>query len=247
MWGIPVPSQVPKSGSGWGMTVRSGSGIPSDALGNLGDRYFDTTAQRWYLKRWVGNREGSGDGILFPVNLFPSVGNFDFSMLVRRDNVPDGQLIFAASSPDIFSAFNFRLDVGVQAHSVSLRSSAGASQYFLSSPSTDTQWHKLGCGRVGSALYISTDNNVNSIVADTSSWSPSLTQSGTRVLSTTNSASLSIKACNVKLTAPGGAITAALDDGAGSMISNATGPNGTLTDASPTNFWYVSWVPMDLL
>jgi len=237
----PGPIGIYRGYGGW-----DGTGSPPDSLGNLGDVAYSTTLSTWYEKRWVGNREGVGDGILFPINLFPSVGDFDFECMVRRDSVPNGRAFLVASSPDVNNAFHFRIENGATIHDISLRSSAGVNQYLTSGNSTDTAWHKLGARRVGNVLTALVDGVVASTVPGTSGWTPALTQTGTSVFSSVRStASTSIKACNFRLTAPGGTITARLDEGAGTVITNTTGPNGTLTDASPTNFWYQAWVPME--
>lgn len=226
----------------------SGSGVPADALGNLGDRYYDTAAGRWYLKRWVANREGAGDSILFPINLFPSVGDFEFSVMARRDNVPNGGIRLASSNPNGSNAFGFAIGSGSTQHSMLLRSSAGTPQSTAVATSTDTLWHLLGAKRIGLALTVQVDGvNVGTSVADTSAWSPLLTETGTRCLYTPDTASLSIKCCNLRLTGPGGSIIAPLNEGAGTTITNQAGANGTLIDGTPTNFWYQAWVPMDLL
>jgi hypothetical protein len=185
-----------------------------------------------------------GDGILFPINLFPSVGDFDFECMVRRDNVPDGRLLLATSSPDANNAFQMMIENASTAHSMALRRNSDlAIQYNAISTATDTAWHKLGARRVGNVLTALVDGVVTATIADTSAWAPSLVQTGTRILATLSTASLSIKACNFRLSAPGGTITARLDEGAGTTISNSTGANGVLTDASPANFWYAAWVP----
>lgn len=247
-WGIPAMPAGFASPS-WGIGIRQGSGVPSDASGNLGDRYFDTTAQRWYLKRWVANREGVGDKIIFPINLFPSVGDFDFEMLVRMDIVQAIQMMFAATSPSASDTFNFRTESTTGKISGSLRTAASLSQYFILDPASrvDAGWIKIGMRRVGFVFSLLINGLVVVSNASTSAWSPVTTNPGTAVLTTTSGATESLKACNVKLTGPGGSIIAPLNEGAGTTITNQAGANGTLTDGTPTNFWYQAWVPMDLL
>jgi len=213
--------------------------LPDDAVGALGDGvYFSGQV---YRKRWVGNREGIGDGILFPINLFPSVGDFDFNCMVRLDNMQNGRLYLVGVVPNSTCA-EMNLDSGLTSHNLALRASGGSPQYNAVSTGTDTAWHKLGARRVGNVLTTLVDGVVTATVADTSGWTPLLSTT-TTILSSPNTASLSIKACNFRLSAPGGTITARLDEGAGTVINNSTGANGTLTDASPANFWYQSWVP----
>lgn len=226
----------------------SGSGIPADALGNLGDRYFDTAAQRWYLKRWVANREGVGDSILFPINLFPSVGDFEFSTLVRRDNQIDDFFLFGATSPDGGKVFHFRIDPTNKPQILLRNGADSAAQYVVTSSSAiDGNWRRIGAKRVGSALTLTVDGSIVGTIADTSGWTPSLTQTGTYILRANASSAVPIKSCEVKFTGPGGSIIAPFNEGTGTTISNQAGANGTLTDETPMNFWYQAWVPMDLL
>jgi hypothetical protein len=216
--------------------------LPDDAVGALGDGvYFNGVV---YRKRWVGNREGVGDGILFPINLFPSVGNFDFECMIRLDTAIDDYLLLATSSPDVNSAIHFRINGSTGRQETILRSSAGIAQHLtLSSTNIPSTWSALRTTRVGNAVTSYLNGVAVAFTADTSGWSPSLTQTGTSILRALSTSSISIKACNFRLTAPGGTITARLDEGAGTTINNSTGANGTLTDASPANFWHQSWVP----
>ena len=220
-------------------------GVPGDALGNLGDRYFDTTAQRWYLKRWVANREGVGDSILFPINLFPSVGDFDFSVRVRRGNLQDGSLRIYSTPANSIGAI-FLIPSSSQFHSALLFSSDQTQQYALNSSDYNADWHTIGARRVSNALHTLVDGVIVSTIADTSGWSPDISTPSTRCLFTANTASLSIKCCDLRLIGPGGSIIAPLNEGAGTTITNRAGANGTLTDGTPTNFWVQTWVPMDL-
>lgn len=218
---------------------RSVGAVPSDDVGAIGDVVRVSGVR--YTKRWVGNREGVGDGILFPINLFPSVGDFDFECMVRRDNAPNGRLYLVGVIPNSTCA-EMNIDTGLTYHNMILRASGGTAQYNAISTGTDTAWHKLGARRVGNVLTTLVDAVVTGTISDTSGWTPSLSTT-TSILSSPTTASLSIKACNFRLTGPGGTITARLDEGAGTVITNSTGANGTLTDASPANFWYAAWVP----
>ena len=92
--------------SGW-----SGDGVPPDSFGALGDVAYSTTLGRWYEKRWVGNREGTGDGILFPINLFPSVGDFDLSVRLRFDNPINSSFLAIASGDPWGASSNFALTI----------------------------------------------------------------------------------------------------------------------------------------
>jgi hypothetical protein len=186
-----------------------------------------------------------GDSILFPINLFPSVGDFDFECMVRRDNLQDGGLRLVSPDPSRDTSAQMFIGAGQNYHQISLNSSASVFQYGISSSGTDTAWHKLGAQRVGGVLTTLVDEVITNTLASTPAWTPSTTQTGTQCLFTANTASLSIKCCDLRLTGPGGSIIAPLDEGTGTTINNQSGANGTLTDGSPTNFWYAAWVPLD--
>ena len=76
-------------------------GVPADALGNLGDRYYDTTAGRWYLKRWVANFSGP-DSV--SVAGIPIIGanNWTFEALIWLDpSTTDWSTIFSGNNVSV--------------------------------------------------------------------------------------------------------------------------------------------------
>lgn len=246
-WYNPVPKDNVNVVSGWGEYQLQGNGVPNDATGKLGDTYLNVADNRLYLKRWVANREGSGDSILFPINLFPSVGDFDISMLTRLDNTPDSRLWLVAAAPGEYSVFNLYYEGGQTIHNCILRKFDTSAQFSQGSSVTNNAWHRVGARRIDGTLIVYRDNTNFISGINTSAWDPSLVQTGTYILKTPQSLSLSMKACDIKITSPGGKIISPLNEGTGTTITNQAGANGTLTDGTPANFWYQSWVPMDLL
>lgn len=238
-------------GLGLGLTLPRriagfGPGAPPDSFGALGDYYYDTTADRWYLKRWVANREGDGDGILFPINLFPSVGDFSFEALLRSSLTQRVNL--ADSKPT--ASRNVGIAIGANyAITTTLRNSSGAVQYSTTSTTTTwvDGWVPVKVTRISGAVEISVNGTVVGSIASTPAWSPSLVEASTGILAQLDFSAGPLKACNIKYTCPGGSIIATLNEGSGTVITNQAGANGTLTDGTPANFWYQSWVPTDLL
>ena len=214
------------------------AGVPPDTDGSIGDKAIDTTTKIVYKKRGVANREGAGDSILFPINLFPSVGDFDFSVRVRTSLPITPRLTIASSDPWPLESFN------IDPTDILVLSFPGASTAFGGGVAiSDGKWHTLRGSMYGGMLRIFVDG-----VQNTSSSSAGATGSartGMRCLwSPDGSQSQSIKCCDLRLTGPGGSIIAPLDEGTGTTITNQAGANGTLTDGSPTNFWYAAWVPL---
>lgn len=247
-WYNPVPKDNVNVVSGWGEYQLQGNGVPNDATGKLGDTYLNVADNRLYLKRWVANREGAGDKIIFPINLFPTVGDFDFSVVVRRDNQIDDYFAFATTSPDQLKTMQFRINPQNKIELILRESVGGAAQFIATaSSSIDGSWRKIGTKRVGSVATVSVDNVVVGTISDSSAWSPSISQTGTFALKAHSASAISIKCYNLNLTGPGGKIISPLNEGTGTTITNQAGANGTLTDGTPTNFWYQAWVPMDLL
>ena len=211
--------------------------LPDDAVGALGDGvYF---GGRVYRKRWVGNREGMGDGILFPVNLFPSVGDFDLSVRLRFDNPINSSFLALASGDPWGASSNFAFTIPTPTlPAFNVR--GGSPVYGATAPLSS--WVTMRVTGVSGVIKIYQDG------VETASGSTAgqtiAANTGTRCLwSPDGSLGQSIKACDYRLVGPGGTITARLDEGAGTTITNSTGANGTLTDASPANFWYAAWVP----
>lgn len=246
MWGIPVPSRVPVSGSGWGWVIRSGSGVPADALGNLGDRYFDTAAQRWYLKRWVGNFAGidyingpslgSGDGVV------------DLTMLVYYDGNSTNQRLIG----NTVNASGFRMGMwSGKLHP--LIGGVGSIGYAEGDVGTTLSvgWHKIrGYYRAGGVDCYVDGSLVGSLAAASA---PGANLAGSRTVAIGDfgvDSTMSFKAANVSISA-GGATKGqwSISEGAGATIvdSSGAGNNGVLSDNSPATFWLQTWVPMDLL
>lgn len=237
---------MPRIGLGLGLRAWiarvSSDTVPPDASGVIGDVTFVTSESLWYEKRWVANREGAGDSILFPINLLPSVGDFDFSVRVRFDNPVNASFITLASGDPWGANSNYNFSVpSPTLPSINFR---GTSPVYGTTVSS-TAWVTIRATGVAGVVKIY-QNGVET-GSGTSAGQTIVANTGARCLWSPDGAlAQSIKACDIRLTGPGGSIIAPLNEGTGTVITNQAGANGTLTDGSPTNFWYAAWVPMDV-
>lgn len=245
MWGINAAPPV-NGTTGWGRQIASGSGIPLDASGNLGDRYYDITASRWYLKRWVGNFSGI-DTIVGPA-ILGVVQNQEFSMECMLKADPS-ITIYRHVVSNAASTIAGMLNIGINSPATSF----GSDHYGFEGPiitSSLDVWHKLeytGMHNGTSWVETVTVDGVSNSKTAVGAFSVGTT---TLVggLATSVRAWLG-KICNVRLSGNGKILNWKIDEGSGIAISDASGNgnNGTLTDGAPTDFWYQAWVPMDLL
>ena len=238
-WGIPVPDRVPAGGLGWGRALLSGSGVPADALGNLGDRYYDTATGRWYLKRWVGNFDGSDVAI---PSSEPPLGSGFIARAVFKTQAAMG----SSGLVDIMGReLSFKLRTS--ASYLSLLLGTGAGWGFNSSTIFnlfDSTWYRVEIDTltVPGTLKIKLNGTEILNVAHGTAIGPSA--SGFRIGTVTNPS-------NIRPTAlvEFGGSRWAMGEGFGTTLvdSSGLGRNCTVTDAIPATFWAQTWVPMDLL
>lgn len=217
----------------------SGSGVPADALGNLGDRYYDTAAGRWYLKRWVGNF--NNDRCVLNDILFGGNADWDLSFLVNGLNVGVdqrfvGQQLTGGAGTTLITASG----------SIAFCAIWGFVNPAIIINAMDSTWHKLRFRRTGNFFESwkdgvpgSSGTNTNATVAATllvfgdGAGGPGSTS----------------KMANFSITGYGKSLRWNFDEGSGLVATDSSGGgrNGKITDNAPTNFWLQAWVPMDLL
>lgn len=224
----------------------SGSGIPADALGNLGDRYFDTAASRWYLKRWVGNF--SGVDYVSIASMGAGTGIVVASCLFYSDGVADGIERRVISNADAGTGFRFSILNCTPKPLISGIGGVGFTEGFVGS-AIPIGWHRVSMTfRVGGVDVYIDGVSVGFLNAPSVTSGPSL--AGSRELRLGRESIENFKGCDFSVSIDGAAFTKLpTSEGAGTSIKDVSGAgrNGTLTDGSPTNFWYQAWVPMDLM
>lgn len=222
----------------------SGVGIPVDALGSLGDRYFDTAAGRWYLKRWVGYFNGFDQALpqtepdltseLFVAATFKTAESFargyidilgrEMSFKVRTDM--DGVLQLLLGNGSSWGSINGNVVSTIAALSTST-------------------WYRLSIdakSHPGSVIA-----TVNGEIAFDAPFS--LTIGGSAVnkfrIGGVTDSPWSRPICNVLYCGSRWDI----DDGSGYTLRDSSGRRNdcVVSDEAPTGFWLQTWVPMDLL
>lgn len=218
-----------------------GYGIPADGLGNLGDRYYDIGARRWYLKRWVGNFSGF-DYLTVAKSIIGASGDFQLSATMKLSSS------VGSSNPTIFGsgASPTNTLVLIRPNSkVALRlARLGTADVGNLAVYPGATWFNLVMYRTGATIGF----KINSL--DTPTVDPANYVAGTMTtLGQTIDNIDPFIACNFKGVGQGNAFNIPIDDGSGvtARDTSGNGNDGTVTDGSPATFWLQSWVPMDLL
>lgn len=218
----------------------SGSGIPADALGNLGDRYFDTTAQMWYLKRWVGNFRGIDRVEGMALASSGTTAPLRFDVVASRNGAANNLIGNGTTSAGA------RLVVS-QTNIVAANDAIVASGVNTVPNGIFAKFSLIVDGTILSA-------QINGVQAGgTASGNANLyglgwMRSGDRSGSEGQDFKLA-SAKAVRLDTMQTLLDWRYDDGSGITIRDYSpqANNGTLTDSTPTGFWLATWVPMNLL
>lgn len=248
-------------GLGLGLTLPRriagfGPGEPPDSFGALGDYYYDTTADRWYLKRWVGNPRGQD---IITVNapaaalkeehsvefLFRTQGAYTasaFKPFLYRNGISASQasyqiLLNGPASP-LYEIYAEGLGVG--------------SYNVFGKAVFDGAWHAVKGVIEGTSYKLFIDGVQTGPTQSLASFTPAYT--ATKMffgdISGLGANQTGLQMANIKVIRQGSPVcTLALDDGTGltAADSSGAGNNGVITDNAPTTFWYQAWVPTDLL
>lgn len=222
----------------------SGSGIPSDALGSLGDRYFDTVAQRWYLKRWVGQFSGTDrvEGAAFALS-----GSAPLRYDIRIKKFSSGTLLDQLVSNGI-TPNGMRIVTDDTYMYIGINSTGYT---YAHGGLVIGKWLNISVTADGKNIKVFINGEQKFSVVDTtipllygSGWVRAGDRSGSETsLHLCGGISVTQLDTSIKL------LDWRFDAGSGTTIrdTSPSANNGTLTDGTPTNFWYQSWVPMDLL
>ncbi len=229
--------------STWATTVDKaqleGYGIPSDGLGNLGDRYYDLTNRIWYVKRYVGNLNGADNIYLPQFRTITPVCSIETTFRTRDSFLTDG-------NSDIFGnelVMKVRSSLGFIV--ILIGNSAGNAWTVMGDTCTPIlnagTWYKF---RVDVDMP---NGTVKTYVNDELTYtktgqSINTSKSGFRFGNTDM-----IPAGTLMANCKYNGIFLPVSEGTGTAISDTFGrAYGTLSDSSPTDFWKVTWMAIDL-
>lgn len=218
-----------------------GSGVPSDSLGELGNYYYDSSANRWYLKRWVvQDISGFTDLVTFPV---PATHNglaapFSIEFVAYNTYTTNSNMIKSGRLE-----VNSR-SVALNAIYIELKNDGGGVQTTCDAAAPGLAWNKIRVAydaTNGLSVYV---NGVSVAAVPTPTWN--VTTPATNVVVLSPVGGYGSKYCSLSVSDINGKkIDAPLDDGSGLIARNLSwGGDGVLTTAG---VWAASWVPMDLL
>lgn len=223
-----------------------GYGVPDDGLGNLGDRYYDIGAGRWYLKRWVGNFNGTDNVKCPPIIGVNQNEDFTFEALFRPDPAIGNYKFIVHNNT------NVTLPGGIGIGTLGSNTLAGIEHYGTNTcnitPVSAGVWHRIAYrGRYASGAWY--DELTIDGVIRTQSVANAFAQANVLMIGSTVGRQWLGQICNVQAAGNSTSLKLPFEDGAGAFVKDVSGNgnNGTLTDGAPTTFWYQSWVPMDLL
>lgn len=242
-WGSKVPSRVAQSaGPGWGRQILTGSGAPADALGNLSDRYYDTVAQRYYIKRYVGNF--NNDNVLINTPFIGGDTDWRLSFLLAAP-LGTGNQRFVGQSMGSYVANEITVDQFTTNPQIRFGQTSGAS--VIAAGGVDGLWHRVDVSRAGTTHAMSVDG----VFIGTMTIGTGILVVPTQFV-VGNGTGGTYAVCKIaNLTATRGAnrINLPFDDGTGTAVRDISGNGntGTLTDGTPATFWLQTWVPEDLL
>ena len=226
-----------------GSALLSGSGVPSDALGNLGDLYLDTSTGRRYLKRWVGNFDGA-DSVSAPGPICANDCDWTIDIVA----------FFASASATYGSVLQFNMPSPLTG-GLSVQRNGNANTIAFINPgvgavlSTTAQvvnnaWHKLSFRKTAATREIVVDG-----VSASGSASSSVAPDAFVLGKGGNAQSVIGKVASLRVTSQVSNLLWGFSEGCGESVADATGNGnvGTVSDGSPASFWLLTWVPMDLL
>lgn len=223
-----------------------GYGVPADGLGNLGDRYYDIGAGRWYLKRWVGNF--SGFDYVSVQSMGTGAGIVVASCLFYCDGVIDGVERRVISNTDSGTGFRLSVMNCKPRALISGPRGAGFTENMVGSEMS-IGWHKISMTfRVGGVdVYV---DGIKTGVLNAPGVTNGASLSGGRELHIGRQLTENFKGSNFFVSIDGVTFSSLTsNEGEGLILKDSSffRRDGVLNDGSPENFWYQSWVPMDLL
>ena len=235
-----------------------GSGVPSDSLGELGNYYYDSSANRWYLKRWVANPKGL-DTITVMAPSFVVAEAHSVELLFRVQ----GGYVASQFKPRLYRCLtssaqpveHFLLNGPTPMHEVYAEvcsDTSGNTNLICGKVVTDGSWHKYRIQRIGDVFATYTDG-VLSQQKTLSGWTCGTYVPDRMVFGDAYgipAGQTGLQIANIVVTntsAP--RCTLRLDEGSGTVAydTSGAGNNGTIADNTPATFWQAAWVPMDLL
>lgn len=217
-----------------------GYGIPADGLGNLGDRYYDIGAGRWYLKRWVGNFINDTAICQTPV----IGGNVDWEASFLFNAMPGvNNQRFIGQNNSNYIAGEFNVDQLTTTATMRVGLSGGVA--LIKANALDGNWHKVEIWRRSRKLGFAFDGT---LVANDTTIRTTLDAVNLCFGTGTSGGRSTMKCCNFLGSREGIETRILFDEGSGAIANDSIGNNnGVITDGTPISFWYQSWVPMDLL
>lgn len=216
-----------------------GVGAPSELMGNIGDRYFDTSTGIWFVNRVVGRVNGN-DQINIPsktvIEAKSSIScNFKTSNTFNTD-----------TNSDIFGnemVMKIRSALG---RVVILIGNSVASGWVVSGEAitpilSNNTWYNIRVDIDNIAGVITAYVNGNKTYEKTGQ-SISTSKGGFR-FGSIDMTPFGTLMCNCKYND----VFLPINEGVGSTLRNEMGSEiGAVVDASPVGFWTDSWVPINL-
>ena len=215
-----------------------GSGVPSDSLGELGNYYYDSSANRWYLKRWVGNFDGTD--VALPSSE-PPIGSYFIARAVFKTQASMG----SSSRVDIMGReLSFKLRTS--ANYLSLLLGTGSAWNFNSElvGLSDLTWYRVEVDTLTELGRLKINLNGTEIMNVVHGKAVGASESKFRIGTVTNSTVSRPIAfaeyCGSRWR---------INEGSGTVLADESGLGRpcSVGDAAPTTFWAQAWVPMDLL
>ena len=230
------------------------------ASGNLGGFYLDTGDPAWpsgrlYMSRYNGNYINNGvstatDNVV-PAYSFNANLDFHLSLKFRQDmsNSVAYTGLFCQGTSVASSRGLWIERVGTTAnYALRFYNSSGVAKETIINAIIDDKWHFLEVIRVGNSVFVYNDG----VLIGTMGMSEFTVN---EVTTTTIGAQVNgVRAINgnvaeCSVICSTGCFTYEFNQSTGSTILDTSGNenHGTLTDASPTDFWRAGWTPMQWL
>ena len=217
-----------------------GYGIPDDGLGNLGDRYYDIGAGRWYLKRWVGNF--INDTAICPTPVIG--GNDDWeATVIFKANIGAVNQRFIAQNNSSYTAGEYNMDQLTSTTTLRIGSTGGFSLFYDNL--LDGTWKKIKLWR-RSGLH---GAEIGGVVKQTSNSITLLSPVNLSFGTGTGGGRSTMSIAGFRGSRLGVDTLLSFEEGTGSVVIDRSnnGNNAIVSDGTPTTFWAQAWVPMDLL
>ena len=243
--GIPGPRVIPAPGRTAGGAVASsivkplsGSGVPADALGVLGQTYYNTITGKWYLKRWVGNC--NNDSVIVNSPFIGGNEDWSCSFLFKAATGKNNQR-FVSQGNGGFISGEYNIDQMNTTPGLRFGATYGFSLIFDNILDGVT-WHKLEADRVNGIHSATVDGVTQTDVKIRTLLVPTFLACG---VGTGGGTSICMIADFVG-NRGSNRVSLPFDEGSGAIAYDRTGNgnNGIISDGSPYTFWTQTWVPI---